>query len=395
MQIKAGDFPPCLSCCAQKKSGLRGKRYSRVAREFSLRCFVIVFVHDPRSIFDQELRGISMKIPRCVPLVTAIPVWCFAFVIFSMSVHAASFDCRSAKHPNEKLICQSTELSELDDKMVTLFNNVRNLLSNIDRHELEKSQRDWLKNRLDCGDDFICTKEEYTRRIARLNAVLAKLTAQGHFAGAAQQCRVSDPNPPLNIRTTPNGSIVGTLPNGTLVAVLDYSANRLWVFVGRYEDWSPIGWVYGEYLDCKATGNDDSFAPLRGFTAYDCYVLHEFPATSKLPQDPVIATTVYIVSDETRARLRDIEVHHRLQSGVIHKRHEQYREYRTSLKRGEDSITWRWTGILATNRALSMKGEFIAFGEGTQSNFYSEQLTSNGKLDWVGVWSCYEHNFNN
>jgi hypothetical protein len=87
-------------------------------------------------------------------------------------------------------------------------------------------------------------------------------------------------------------------------------------------------------------------------------------------------------------------VHHRLESGVIHKRHEQYRNYRTSFKRGEDSISWRWTGILATNRALSMNGEFIEAGEGAATSFYTEQLSANGKLDWVGVWSCYEHNFN-
>jgi hypothetical protein len=33
-----------------------------------------------------------------------------------------------------------------------------------------------------------------------------------------------------------------------MVVVLDYNANKSWVFVGRHEDRSPIGWVYREYL---------------------------------------------------------------------------------------------------------------------------------------------------
>jgi hypothetical protein len=67
-------------------------------------------------------------------------------------------------------------------------------------------------------------------------------------------CRVTDPTPtPLNVRTTPNGRIVGTLDNNVLVSVLDRSVDdrgRSWVYVGRSEDRSPIGWVYREYIDC-------------------------------------------------------------------------------------------------------------------------------------------------
>lgn len=58
-----------------------------------------------------------------------------------------------------------------------------------------------------------------------------------------------------------------------------------------------------------------------------------------------------------------------------------------SVKSGEDSTTWSWTDVLATNKALSMKGELTG-GEGKYS--YTEQLTANGRLDWVAVWSCVE-----
>jgi len=129
--------------------------------------------------------------------------------------------------------------------MADLFNSVLSRLDNTARQELQNSQRRWLKERLDCGDDFICTKEAYSERIETLKSVLANLS------GAVEQCRVSDPEPPLNVRATPNGTKVGSLSNGTMVVVLDHNANKSWVFVGRHEDRSPIGWVYREYLNCR------------------------------------------------------------------------------------------------------------------------------------------------
>src|SRR5262245_35467657 len=72
---------------------------------------------------------------------------------------------------------------------------------------------------------------------------------------------------PLNVRTTPNGNIVGTLSNGTLVNILDRPSNvrgRTWVYVGRYEDRVPIGWVYRDYLDCTRNATIEQFRRLPG-----------------------------------------------------------------------------------------------------------------------------------
>ena len=68
-------------------------------------------------------------------------------------------------------------------------------------------------------------------------------------------CRVADPtSTPLNVRTAPDGTIVGTLNNGLRVTVLDHSSRggREWAYVGRSEDRVPIGWVFKNYLDCRA-----------------------------------------------------------------------------------------------------------------------------------------------
>jgi hypothetical protein len=71
--------------------------------------------------------------------------------------HGPSFDCKSTKNPNEKLICQSTELSELDNRMVVFFEAVMNSLNTGDRQQLRSDQREWLKDRLDCAHRMIAT----------------------------------------------------------------------------------------------------------------------------------------------------------------------------------------------------------------------------------------------
>ena len=75
-------------------------------------------------------------------------------------------------------------------------------------------------------------------------------------AAAQDQCLVADPTGTLlNVRSSPDGHIVGALSNGTLVTIFDRSTNggSTWVYVGTFENRVPIGWVYRDYLDCNAT----------------------------------------------------------------------------------------------------------------------------------------------
>jgi Bacterial SH3 domain len=72
-------------------------------------------------------------------------------------------------------------------------------------------------------------------------------------ASAETACRVDDPTgTPLNVRTTPNGRIVGALANGDFVSLLDRASDtrgRLWVYVGTTDN-KPIGWVYADFIAC-------------------------------------------------------------------------------------------------------------------------------------------------
>jgi hypothetical protein len=58
---------------------------------------------------------------------------------------------------------------------------------------------------------------------------------------------------PLNVRDAPGGRIIGKLPNGLLVTVLQRrtdSRGRSWAFVARYDNGRHIGWVFREFIAC-------------------------------------------------------------------------------------------------------------------------------------------------
>jgi hypothetical protein len=83
---------------------------------------------------------------------------------------------------------------------------------------------------------------------------VAMLLVAGADAAAQGRCRVLDPTgTPLNVRTSPYGTVIGTLANGVLVSVIDQSTDRNgrpWVYVAAYDSSRPIGWVYREFIAC-------------------------------------------------------------------------------------------------------------------------------------------------
>lgn len=66
-------------------------------------------------------------------------------------------------------------------------------------------------------------------------------------------CVVSDPTgTPLNLRTTPNGKIVGKISNGERIRILDQQiqGGKEWAYISNSAA-QPIGWAFRRYLDCK------------------------------------------------------------------------------------------------------------------------------------------------
>ena len=71
-------------------------------------------------------------------------------------------------------------------------------------------------------------------------------------------CVIADPTGTLlNVRTAPNGRVVGQIANGVWVRVGDMAAmnGKPWAFIhdsdmtGTLGD--PLGWVFARYLNCR------------------------------------------------------------------------------------------------------------------------------------------------
>ena len=87
-----------------------------------------------------------------------------------------------------------------------------------------------------------------------LLATISLWLACGSGAMAQSRCRVMDPTgTPLNLRTAPNGQIMGNLPNGILVAVVDQTVDakgKPWVYIKSLSDGAMLGWVFREFIAC-------------------------------------------------------------------------------------------------------------------------------------------------
>jgi hypothetical protein len=98
------------------------------------------------------------------------------------------------------------------------------------------------------------------------SATLATAGPAKAFIGNARpepHCVVNDYDPPTNVRTQPNGVIVGTLHNGDEIRIVDqtrattsgrWPIGGLWDFVeirGEGNGWQPYGWVYDQLVRCE------------------------------------------------------------------------------------------------------------------------------------------------
>jgi S1-C subfamily serine protease len=82
---------------------------------------------------------------------------------------------------------------------------------------------------------------------------LGTISAAAQSPGPFGRCHVADPSgTPLNLRTGPNGQILGALQNGLPVGVVEQvidDRGRPWVLITG-SDGTTLGWVFREYLSC-------------------------------------------------------------------------------------------------------------------------------------------------
>ena len=82
-------------------------------------------------------------------------------------------------------------------------------------------------------------------------------TRQELQSGGADQdrntCVVADPTgTPLNIRTSPNGKIVGKISNGERIRISDQTTEngKEWAYISNAAS-RPMGWVFRKFLACR------------------------------------------------------------------------------------------------------------------------------------------------
>ncbi|WP_454914681.1 lysozyme inhibitor LprI family protein [Xanthobacter sediminis] len=94
---------------------------------------------------------------------------------------AASFDCATARAADEKAVCASCDLEQLDVKMSTLYGVITKLVAMGQRGDIQDAQRAWLSRRALCGGDAACLRQAYNARIQELEAGLNSIYSRGPF----------------------------------------------------------------------------------------------------------------------------------------------------------------------------------------------------------------------
>jgi uncharacterized protein len=86
---------------------------------------------------------------------------------------AQEFDCRKADVASERMICGSDKLSALDERMNSLYADLKEAYGRgYRREDLKAYQRQFLDARDSCGRDAECIKGAYLDQISVLEARL-------------------------------------------------------------------------------------------------------------------------------------------------------------------------------------------------------------------------------
>ena len=95
------------------------------------------------------------------------------FLVGMLPVHSASFDCAKGKTKIDKLICSDAKLSEADEKLNALYNEV--LAKSPVSEDTKQQQFEWIKRWRNTCKDAGCLQQAYTNRISDLQEQLEKL----------------------------------------------------------------------------------------------------------------------------------------------------------------------------------------------------------------------------
>jgi uncharacterized caspase-like protein/uncharacterized protein len=88
-----------------------------------------------------------------------------------------SFDCRAHHSDAEVTICNSPELSLLDNQLDALYTQSLKALGETKRKELVQAQRQWVRGVLGCATDADCLARQYRDQLQKLKSVVKTAAA--------------------------------------------------------------------------------------------------------------------------------------------------------------------------------------------------------------------------
>ncbi|AYA41725.1 hypothetical protein HZS38_15420 [Xenorhabdus nematophila] len=97
-------------------------------------------------------------------------LWLMLFLLSPFSF-TASFNCAKAQLPDEKAICSSPKLNDLDVEMSVKYHFLRGLFAMGVSGEMYDNQTAWLKQRKKCKGDTACLLQSYHQRIKQLDTL--------------------------------------------------------------------------------------------------------------------------------------------------------------------------------------------------------------------------------
>lgn len=95
---------------------------------------------------------------------------------------AASYDCAKASTATEHEICIDPELSALDDIMGQAYRLSETSADWMTPEKRATTQKEWIKKRNLCGDNFDCLRSSYVERLEEVSDGVMHLNVRRNFA---------------------------------------------------------------------------------------------------------------------------------------------------------------------------------------------------------------------
>jgi len=116
---------------------------------------------------------------RHAALIGLLAAGLLAFLITGSGIRqlkAQSFNCRYARHPDERAICHDPLLGRLDEELASMYRRLLLRLPKAEGAQLYKEEDVFVTLRSRCGAQRACIEESYRRRIRELNEALGRIS---------------------------------------------------------------------------------------------------------------------------------------------------------------------------------------------------------------------------